>query len=105
MPVFPAELEPAQALDPRLASMADAATAAFRAVLERHGIQAGAGLAVVETKGRALDVSLTGVDLDRRTRDLAAVRVLSAVRALDHEASSVRIRVATQPPHEQRLAS
>jgi hypothetical protein len=63
---------------------ASAARRSLRAVLEQHGVDSNGADAVVHRHGADLRVTLTaGVEVERAVAEIAAVRVVGAVRDVD----------------------
>ncbi len=71
------------------------ATEALRTVLELHGLDPAEAEAVVHRRQSVLRVTLhTPQPLSRALAEVAAVRVIAAVRELDHDAVGIDVTVA-----------
>jgi hypothetical protein len=69
----------------------DAAARSLRAVLDARGLSVAPRVAVYRRRGSLLVEVTGGESLDRGTKDMAAVRMLAAVRALDAHAKGVDV--------------
>jgi hypothetical protein len=74
-----------------------AAAVALREVLDRRGFSATPMVAVLRKHGR-LVVEVRGAgDLDEKTKQMASVRIVAAVRAIDSDARGVDVAFVTSP--------
>jgi hypothetical protein len=69
----------------------DAAARALRDVLDARGLSVALRVAVYRRHGALLVEVAGGLALDRGTKDMAAVRMLAAVRAVDAHAKGVDV--------------
>ena len=72
-----------------------AASRALQEVLTRRGVRAAPLTRVLRRDGR-LVVEVHGTDLDERTKQMASVRMVGAVRAVDHDARGIDVAFLTK---------